>query len=67
MNSKDLFEQDVTSEPATMLDIENMSKMYCGTCGEEFQNWNMHSCSPYLLKRIEALEAIVNRFICDGK
>jgi hypothetical protein len=67
---EDLFnglQSEATYEPVTILDIENMSKMYCGTCGEEFQHWHLHSCSPHLLKRIEALEAIVNRFICDGK
>lgn len=42
-------------------------KLSCGVCKEELSGWNAHSCSPYLLKRIEALEAIVNRFICDGK
>ena len=42
-------------------------KFTCGTCKEELNALNVHSCSPYLLKRIEALEAIVNRFICDGK
>ena len=67
MNSKDLFESEGVSEPATMVDIENMSKLYCGTCHEEFQHWSTHSCAPYLLKRIEALEEIVNKFICDGK
>lgn len=65
MNSKDLFEPE--SEPATILDIENSSKMYCGTCGGELEHWDSHSCLPYLLKRIEALEAIVNKFMCDGK
>jgi len=67
MNSKDLFEPEVVSETATMAAIENRSKLYCGTCHEEFQHWSIHSCSPYLMKRIEALERIVDRFMCDGK
>ena len=79
MNNKELTE--VTSEirteylgvsapPTGTLHFsirDTPTKMYCGTCHEEIQNWSVHSCSPYLMKRIEALEAIVNKFICDGK
>jgi hypothetical protein len=45
----------------------NTSRPSCSVCNAEFILWQEHSCSPHLMKRIEALEAIVNKFICDGK
>jgi len=39
----------------------------CSICKEAWYGGGYHTCSPHLLKRIEALEEIVNRFICDGK
>ena len=76
MNSKDLFEPEFTPEigkeylgqAVPHYTIRDTPLKYtCGTCKEELNALNAHSCSPYLLKRIEALEELVNRFICDGK
>jgi hypothetical protein len=76
---EDLFnglQPEVTSEPRTTYlgpstphytIRDTPLKLTCSVCKEELSGWNAHSCSPSLVKRIEALEAIVNRFICDGK
>jgi hypothetical protein len=39
----------------------------CSVCKEAWYGGGYHTCAPHLLKRIEALEKIVNKFICDGK